>query len=123
MIAASRKTDRCDSCRGMPRLVATSRDRSHLLDIGDVLVDRCGRDQIFFAECSLDAPALKMAFGAIPLNAAWRPGEASASVALDGLLYGESEIAVGGCRDRSRLVVGHVVDDSTARPTLTGYPQ
>jgi hypothetical protein len=57
------------------------------------------------------------------LHASWRAGEARASVALDCLLYGESEVAVGGCRDRSRLVVGHWIDDSTARPTLAGYPQ
>jgi hypothetical protein len=108
---------RCDSCRGMPRLVATSRDRSHLLDVGNVLVHRRGRDEIFFAECGLDAAALKMAFGAIALNAAGRTGEASASIALDGLLDGESEIAVRARRDRSRHVVGHYVYDNAARPT------
>jgi hypothetical protein len=117
MIAASRKTDRCDSCRGMPRLVATSRDRSHLLDIGNVLVHRRGRDQIFFAECGLDAAALKMTFGAIALNAAGRAGKAGAGIALDGLLDGESEVAVGACRDWSRRVVGHYVYDTAARPT------
>jgi hypothetical protein len=37
-----------------------------------------------------DGAALKVAFGAIPLNAAGRTGETSASVALDGLLDGES---------------------------------
>src|SRR5579864_43597 len=107
----------CDSCRGMPRLVATSRDRSHLLDIGNVLVHRRWCDQIFFAECGLDTAALKMAFGAIALNAARCAGEARASIALDRLLDGESEIAVGAGRDLSRQVVGHCVYDNAACPT------
>src|SRR5580704_12687042 len=93
---------RWDRCRGMPRLVATCRDRSYLLDVGNVLVHRRGRDEIFFAECGLDAAALKMAFGAVALNAARSTGEACASVALDGLLDGKSEITVGAGRDLSR---------------------
>jgi hypothetical protein len=87
----------------MPRLVATCRDRSYLLDVGNVLVHRRGRDEIFFAECGLDAAALKMAFGAVALNAARSTGEACASVALDGLLDGKSEITVGAGRDFVRL--------------------
>src|SRR5580704_11061146 len=54
---------RCTTCRGMPRLVATCRDRSHLLDIGDVLVHRRGRDQILFTVWRLDASAVEMALG------------------------------------------------------------
>ena len=55
-----------------------------------------------------------MTLGAIPLNTAGRAGKSCASIALDGLLDGESEFAVGGGRDRSRQVVGHVVDDNAA---------
>jgi hypothetical protein len=53
----------------------------------------------------------------VALNAARGAGEACAGVALDGLLDGESEIAVGAGRDLSRHVVGHCVYDNAARPT------
>jgi len=95
----------------------TCRDRSHLLNVRDVLLDRRGRDQIFLNERGFDAATLQMTFGAIALNAARRAGKASAGAALDSLLDGESEIAVGACRDRSRHVVGHCIDDTAGRPT------
>ena len=60
-----------------------------------------------------------MTFSAVALNAARRSGETGAGVAFDRFLDGKSEVAVGGCRDWSRHVV---FDDSTVRPTLTGYP-
>src|SRR6516162_1202795 len=62
--------------------------------------------QIFFAERSLDAATLQMAFGDHSTECCGAYGEASACVALDSLLDGESEIAVGGGRDLSRHVVG-----------------
>ncbi len=73
---------RGDSCRDWSRHVATCRDRSHLLDIGDVLVHRRRRDQIFLAERGFDAAAVEVAFGAIALHAAGRAGESGAGIAL-----------------------------------------
>jgi hypothetical protein len=36
----------CDICRDQSRHVATSRGRSHLLNVSDVLIDRCWRDKV-----------------------------------------------------------------------------
>jgi hypothetical protein len=58
-----------------------------------------------------------MSIVAIALNGAWGAGETCPGVALDSVVDGEREIAVGGGRDRSRQVVGHAVDDNAARPT------
>lgn len=54
--------------RDRSRHVRTCRDRSHLLDIGDVLGDRARRDQVLFAERCLYAPAIEMALGAMALD-------------------------------------------------------
>jgi hypothetical protein len=63
-----------------------------------------GAIRYFSPNAAFDAATLKMAFGAIALNAAGRTGEASPGVTLDSLLDGESEIAVGGGRDRSSVI-------------------
>ena len=94
----------CDSRRDLSRHVATSRGRSHLLDIGDVLCDRCRRDQILFAEGRLHAAAVEMAFCAIALDAAIGAGMAGVLVALGRLVDREGIFAVGAGRDRSRQV-------------------
>ena len=96
-----------DICRGMSRLVATSRDRSHLIDVGDVFCDRSRRDHVFFAEGRFHASAVEVSFGTISLNAARRAGKTGTGVLLQSLVNRESEIAVGARRDLSRLVVGH----------------
>jgi hypothetical protein len=112
-----------DTCRDRSRQVAACRDRSHLLDIGDVLIDRCRRDQIFLAERGFDAAAVQVAFGAIALHAAGCAGETGAGVTLKRLVDREREIAVGACRDKSRQVVGHGAMIPRLVPRLAGYPQ
>src|SRR5665647_732024 len=52
----------CDICRDRSRHVASSRGRSDLFDVGDVLRDGCWRDERLFTERRLDAPAIKMSF-------------------------------------------------------------
>ena len=91
----------------LSRQVGACRGLSDLFNVRDVLVHRCRRDKVFFAELGLDEAALEVAFGAIALNTARSAGETSASVALQGLVDRQGEIAVVGCRDKSRLVVGH----------------
>ena len=75
-----------DSCRGMPRLVATSRDRSHLIDVGDVFCDRSWRDHVFVAEGRFHTSAVEMSFGTISLNTARRAGKAGTGVLLQSLI-------------------------------------
>jgi hypothetical protein len=53
-----------------------------------------------------------MTLGAISLNAPGRAAKTGAGIALKSFVDREGEIAVGACRDRSRLIVGHVVDNS-----------
>src|ERR1700692_862126 len=106
-----------DSCRDRSRLVATGRGRSHLLQIGDVLVYRRRRNEIFLSEGSFDQTALQVALGAIALDATWRAGKSGTRVAFQRLIDIEGEIAVGTCRDRSRLVVGHGPNDNPPRST------
>jgi hypothetical protein len=82
-----------------------------------VLIDGGGGNKILLAERSFDEPAFEVPVGAVPLNGAGRAGKAGACVTLDSLFNGKRELAVGGGHDRSRQVVGHVVDDTAARPT------
>ena len=111
-----------DTCRDWSRHVAACRDRSHLLDVGDVLIYRSRRDQIFLAERGFDAAAVQVAFGAIALDATRRPGEAGARITLKRVVDCEREIAVGACRDKSRQVVGHGAMIPRLVPRLAGYP-
>src|SRR5665213_2020412 len=64
-----------------------------------------------------------MTFGAIALHAARRAGESGTGIALQSLVDRQSEFAVGGCRDRSRQVVGHSCMITGFVPRLAGYPQ
>jgi len=107
----------CDIGRYRSRHVGTCRDRSHLFNIGDVLVYGFRRNEIFFAEGGFDQPAFEVALGAISLDAARRAGKPGARVAFQGLVDSNGEFAVGTCRDRSRLVVGHAVNNNPARST------
>lgn len=50
---------------------------------------------------------IKMPFFAAPLDRTRRAGEAGALIEKSGFLDRESELAVGGCRGLSRLVVAH----------------
>jgi hypothetical protein len=50
-------------------------------------------------------------------------GESGARVALQGIVDRQGEFTVEACRDRSRLVVGHVWMISRLVPRLAGYPQ
>lgn len=111
------------TCRDRSRLVGACRCLSDLLDVGDVLVNRCRRDEILLAELGLNQPALEVSIGAIALDATGRPGETGARVALQGLVDRQGEIAVVGCRDRSRQVVGHRGMITVLVPRLSGYPQ
>src|ERR1051325_7731831 len=99
----------------MPRHVATGRDRSHLLDVSDMLVDGCRGDEIFLTEGRFNSSAIEMPFGAISLHTTWGPGKASAGVALQGFVNGQSEITVGACRGMPRLVEVHNAHDNLAR--------
>jgi hypothetical protein len=91
-----------------------------LAAIPSLLVHRRGRDQIFLTVGCLDAPTVEMALGTIALNAARGAGEACPSVALDGLLDGESEIAVGAGRDGSSVITLMI---PRLVPRLARYPQ
>src|ERR1700730_16519185 len=95
---------------------------THLLNIGNVLVHRFRRNEIFLAKGSFDQSALKMTFGAIAMDAAWRAGKSGPAVALQGFINGESEIAVGAWRDKSRLVVGPECYEPPPRPTPARLP-
>ena len=108
--------------RGVSRQVGACRCLSHLLDIGDVLVHRRWRYEVLFAELGLDEAALQMAFGTVALDAAGRAGEPGTGVPLQGLVNRQGEIAVVGCRDRSRQVVGHRGMITGLVPRLGGYP-
>ena len=97
----------CDSGRGMSRHVGTCRDRSHLFNVGDVLIYRRRRYEIFFTEARFDAAAVEVTLGAVSLNAAGRARETGTRIALQCLVDGQRKIAVGAGRDLSRQVVGH----------------
>lgn len=75
------------------------------LDVGDVLINRRGRDKILLAERRLDQSGIEVALGAVALDAAWRPGKASASVVLDDLVDAQRRVVVAACRGMS----GHVI--------------
>ena len=92
------------------RQVASCRDRTHLLDVGDMLSDRGRRDEIFFAELRFDTAAVEMASGAVALNAARRTGMSGVLVPLKRLFDCEGIFAVGGGRDRSRQVDLHYIN-------------
>ena len=91
----------------MPRLVATCRDLSYLLDVGDVLHHGRGRYQIFLTVGGLDAASIKVPLFAVALNGTRRAGEAGTLIEKSGFVDREGEFAVGGCRGMSGLVVAH----------------
>src|SRR6266850_7788016 len=93
--------------RVMPRHVATGRCRSHFFNVADVLCDRRRRDEVLVAEGSFNAPTVEMSLRTIALNAAGCSRMAGVLVAKSGLIDCESEVAVGSCRDWSRLVDVH----------------
>ena len=95
---------RHDICRDMSRQVATCRDKSHLIDVRDMAINRCWRDQKLFAKWRLDAMSVEVAFGAIALNAAGRAGKTRRFVAGEGLLDRKGIVAVVACRGLSRQV-------------------
>src|SRR5439155_12570154 len=68
------------------RQVAAGRGWSYLFDIGDMLHDRCRRDQVLLAVSRLDAMAVEMAFGAIALDGTDRAGKPAALVERGGIL-------------------------------------
>lgn len=110
------------TCRDRSCHVATSRDR--FLDVGNVLGDRFRGDQPFFSDTGINKAALEMAFGTIALDASRSAGKAGLSVQLEGFVDGEGEITVGGRRDLSRLVGGHVLHSNSFGTKLLGrYPQ
>src|SRR3954447_13232139 len=90
--------------RDWPRFVAAGQGLSRLFDVGDVLRNRCGRDQILLAVGDFNAPAIEMAIAAIALNSARRARQAGAFIERDSILDREG-IVVGACRGRPRLVV------------------
>ena len=106
--------------RQLSRLVAARRDWSR-----QVAPPRCTRCAYpprpaksgIFRRTSFDPAAVQMTFGAIALNAARGAGKSGPAVALKGLIDGQRKFAVGACRDRSRRVVGHAVNDNRSRST------
>lgn len=111
-----------DMCRDWPRHIATGRALSHLFDVRDVSVYRPWIDEVFFTKSSFYAAAIKIAFGAIALDAARCTGKSSPSIALQSLVDCEGEIAVWSCRDWSRHIVAHVYRITRLVPQLAGYP-
>src|SRR4051794_29510821 len=81
--------------RGKSRHVGVGRDRSHFLDVSNMLIDGCGRDQIFFSVRRFDFAAIEMPFCAIPLNRTWGTRKAGTGVSLQSFVNGKSEIGVG----------------------------
>ena len=125
---------RCDICRGMPRQVATCRDKSHLIYVRDVPINRCRRNQEFFAERRLHSMRIEVALGAIPLDAPGRPREPSRLVTVERFFDRKGIVAVVACRGMPRqvgvcrtllslVVVAHAVDDSAAAGPCSHYPQ
>src|SRR5271170_6315214 len=105
----------CDIGRDRSRRAATCRRWSHLFNVCNVLCDGRGRDKIFVTKWCFDTATIEMAFRAITLDAAISSGVAGVLIAQRRLFNRESEFAVGGCRDRSRLVVGHTDHDTAVR--------
>jgi hypothetical protein len=69
----------------------------------------------FFAGWRFEPAAIKVSFRTISLNAARGARMPRVFVSRKSLVNGKGKVAVAGCRDRSRHVVGHVVDDSAPR--------
>jgi hypothetical protein len=61
-------------------------------------INRCRRDQKFFAERRLDAVRIEVAFRAIALNAARRPGESGRLIAGESVFDRKGIVAVVGGR-------------------------
>jgi hypothetical protein len=95
---------RGDICRGMPRHVVIGRDKSHLIDVGDMPIDRGRRDQKLVAERRLNAVAIEIAFRAIALDAARCARHAGFFIESECIFNGEGIIAVAGCRGLPRQV-------------------
>ncbi len=72
----------------LSRQVVTCRGWTNLLNVGNVLSHRRGRDQIFFTERCFNAATIEMAFGAESLNAARRPRMAGMFITLKRLVDG-----------------------------------
>jgi hypothetical protein len=108
------------TCRDQSRHAATCRGLSRLNELPRCRQCACllrpARSDISREFC-FDKPALQMAFCAITLDAARRAGKAGTCVALQSIINSQSEIAVVACRDRSRQVVGHKLNDNPPRST------
>jgi len=93
------------------RLFATSRDCSHFLDVGNVSLDRVGRDEVFFAGLGLNLAAIELVNSAVFLDSARRAGVTGQGVQLGRFLDGEGILVVRRTfatgRVRSRLFGGH----------------
>ena len=82
-------------CRDMPRLVAAGQGLSRLLDVGDVLGDRCRRDQVLFAVGDFDAATVEMAVAAIALDCSRGARQAGALIERDSILDREGVVGRG----------------------------
>jgi len=94
------------------RLVASSCDCSHLVDLCNMTGDGVGGDEIFLSGLHLDLVAVELRKGAIFLQRPRRPRVAGLSVQLGGLLDGEGVLVVR----RTDAAGGRSwVDDTAAR--------
>jgi hypothetical protein len=77
------------------RLVASSRDWSYLVDVGDVALDGVGSHKIFFASLGLHLVTVELCEGAIFLDSTDRSGKSGGSKQLGRLLNSEGVLMVG----------------------------
>ena len=93
------------------RLVATRRDCSHLVDVGNVARHRVRSDEILFASLGFDLVTIELRQGTVFLNGANGAGVAGLGVQLGRLLNGKGILMVGRTfaarRVRSRLLISH----------------
>lgn len=97
--------------RDRSRLVATRRDSSHLVDIGDMARHRVGRDEIFFASFGFYFVAIELGNCTVFLHGSDSSRMAGLGIQLgrlfdrEGILLVRRTVATG--RARSWLFVGH----------------
>jgi hypothetical protein len=95
------------------RLVATSRDCSHLIDVGYVASNRVRRDEVSFACIGIDLVAIELGKSTIFLDGADSAGMAGLGIKLGRLLDGKGILVVrrtvATIRVRSRLFAAHGV--------------
>jgi len=95
---------------------ASSRGQG-VANLRDVAVNQFDGDEVFFAELGFSFSAIKVAAGAILLNAPERAGNAGLLVPLGGFLYSQGRGVWG--RVRARRGGGHALKDNAVRLHLS----